>query len=102
MGSSEFEDLVQSLGPTAILDMGCGCGRFTRRLAQAGVRAIGVDTVSHASWPQVRAESGVLFCRMNALALAFDPDAFPCVVERAALHHIENWREALAAYSGPS
>jgi hypothetical protein len=33
---------------------------------------------------------------MNALALAFASGSFPLVVERATLHHIARWRQALA------
>lgn len=36
-------DLVESLGPTSVLDAGCGTGRVAIELASRGVEVVGVD-----------------------------------------------------------
>ena len=36
-------DLIESLGPTSVLDAGCGTGRVGRELARRGLDVVGVD-----------------------------------------------------------
>jgi len=36
-------DFVAALGPTSVLDAGCGTGRVARALAQRGIDVVGVD-----------------------------------------------------------
>ncbi|HEV2767687.1 MAG TPA: class I SAM-dependent methyltransferase [Acidimicrobiales bacterium] len=36
-------DFVESLGPTSVLDAGCGTGRVARELARRGIDVVGVD-----------------------------------------------------------
>jgi 2-polyprenyl-3-methyl-5-hydroxy-6-metoxy-1,4-benzoquinol methylase len=36
-------DFVAALGPTSVLDAGCGTGRVARTLAQRGIDVVGVD-----------------------------------------------------------
>jgi SAM-dependent methyltransferase len=36
-------DFVQSLGPTSVLDAGCGTGRVARELARRGITVVGID-----------------------------------------------------------
>lgn len=46
IGDTEFDLLYASLRPTpgaSVLDVGCGTGYFTRRLARAGLRVTGID-----------------------------------------------------------
>lgn len=37
-------DFVTSLGPTTVLDAGCGTGRVARELAYRGIEVVGADT----------------------------------------------------------
>jgi SAM-dependent methyltransferase len=37
-------DFVTGLGPTTVLDAGCGTGRVARELAQRGIEVVGADT----------------------------------------------------------
>jgi SAM-dependent methyltransferase len=96
--SSRLEELVLTLSPAAVLDVGCGCGRhLTRQLAQPGRRIVGVDRFpQRAAWREAAVADGTFFCRMDARALAFADGAFPLVLERASLHHVERWPEALS------
>src|SRR6201995_4565236 len=40
---NELKELVRHAAPRSSLELGCGVGRFSRYLAQQGVRATGVD-----------------------------------------------------------
>ncbi len=97
MPDSRLERIIRSFSPASILDVGCGCGHFTRGLTQLCGEVIAIDVVSGgAGWRRGGCPSAVHFCRMDALALGFANDSFPVVLERAALHHMALWPEALA------
>jgi len=80
------EPLVELLAPRAgerVLDLGCGDGALTAKLAGCGCRVVGVD----GSESQVAAarERGLDACVMDAHALAFEAE-FDAVFSNAALH----------------
>ncbi len=77
-----------------ILDLGCGDGFLTARLAEQGGKMVGVD----ASLPQVEAacRAGIEAVVGRAEDLAFDAD-FDAVFSNAALHWV---RDADAAIAG--
>ena len=80
------ESLVQTLQPQAgerILDLGCGDGFLTRRLAESGATLVGVDAS-----PQMVAaakDRGVDARCVSGEALSFDGE-FDAVFSNAALH----------------
>jgi trans-aconitate methyltransferase len=84
------ESLVELLGPAArerILDLGCGTGHLTARLAAAGAEVIGLDS-STAMLEQARVAYPALeFVHGDARAFAFDRP-FDAVFSNAALHWI--------------
>jgi SAM-dependent methyltransferase len=84
------EDVVDLLAPDAgerILDLGCGTGRLTDRIAATGARAVGVDS-SPAMLAEARASRPrPEFVRADATALPFEA-AFDAVFSNAALHWI--------------
>jgi SAM-dependent methyltransferase len=98
MPVSQLEEVVQSLRPASVLDVGCGCGRhLTSLLSQHCARVFAIDVVSYTSrWRELMRSRGIQFCRMDASALAFPRDTFPLVLARDALHHIERWPHALS------
>jgi trans-aconitate methyltransferase len=80
------ESLVETLQPQAgerILDLGCGDGFLTRKLAESGATLVGVD----ASLQMVAAakERGVDARCVSGEALSFDQE-FDAVFSNAALH----------------
>ncbi len=82
--------MVDLLAPRAgerILDLGCGDGVLTAKLASMGCHVIGVD----ASAPQIEAarKLGLDARVMNREALNFDGD-FDAVFSNAALHWMSN------------
>jgi trans-aconitate methyltransferase len=84
------ESLVELLGPAAgerILDLGCGTGHLTARIAEAGAEVIGLDS-SAAMLEQARAAYPALpFVPGDARAFAFDR-VFDAVFSNAMLHWI--------------
>jgi len=96
--NSLLEELVRSLNPASILDVGCGCGRYiTSVLTHRSTRVVAIDVASHiSSWQELMRSHGIQFCRMDATSLAFASKAFPLVIERDALHHIKQWPVALS------
>ena len=75
-----------------ILDVGCGNGIFTLRLAKAGANVIGLD-LSQLLLSQ-NPHRGLT--RGDATALPFGDGAFDCVFEANVLHHMRD-REAVTS-----
>jgi SAM-dependent methyltransferase len=78
--------VIDLLAPRAgedILDVGCGDGALTARIAQVGARVVGIDN-SHELIAAARA-AGVDAHLMDAREIAFDA-AFDAVFSNAALH----------------
>jgi trans-aconitate methyltransferase len=82
------EDLVGMLDPKPgerILDLGCGTGHLTDRLASSGANVIGLDS-SPSMIAQARQNFPKLnFQLMDATSFRFD-DPFDCIFSNAALH----------------
>jgi SAM-dependent methyltransferase len=94
---TRLEDVVRSRAPASLLDVGCGCGHLTRALATHCAGVFAIDLVPHPSrWEDLARAPGISFCRMDATALGFADGSFPLVLERASLHHIARWPEAVA------
>lgn len=74
-----------------VLEVGCGQGHLTRRLAQRGVDIVGIDANPHA--PAVADTDRVL--HMHAEKLEFDDNSFDAIVSFHAIEHIPPLEEAL-------
>lgn len=76
-----------------ILDLGCGDGQLTQRLASTGAHVLGVD----ASTEMVAAarERGIEAEKANAELLPFHDGTFDAVFSNAALHWVHNQDEML-------
>jgi trans-aconitate methyltransferase len=86
------ENLVSLLAPKKgerILDIGCGSGQLTAQIAQAGARAVGID-----SSPQMIADAkskfpGINFFVMDAAGFNFN-EPFDAIFSNATLHWVLN------------
>lgn len=95
IGETEYRLLMRLLAPRhaeRALDVGCGTGWFTRRLAgDSSLQITGVDldesSLAFASGKD--AFSG--YVQADALALPFADETFDCVVSVAALCFIKGW-----------
>ena len=86
LGSAVFE-LLNPLAGERILDVGCGEGTLTERIAAAGAAVVGIDTS-----PQMIAGTigrGLDARLMNAEQLSFDAE-FDAVFSNAALHWVRD------------
>jgi ubiquinone/menaquinone biosynthesis C-methylase UbiE len=89
----EKVDRLLSLQPgERVLEIGCGRGHLTKRLAEKGIDVTGIDANPNAA--HVSESERVVF--MRAEALEFDDDEFDSVVGVHSIEHIPNLRGAFA------
>ncbi len=94
-----IDAVVLELRPETILDVGCGEGVVTRRLAQvSGASTVGVDLDTDTLSEQWHRHAGdrVSFQAASAYELPFDDGSFDCVCALEVLEHLERPRDALA------
>lgn len=77
------------VGGRSVLEVGCGAGRFTEVLLDAGARVFACDLsdavlANHANCAR---DDGYFVCQADALALPAGPFAFDCVVALGMLQH---------------
>lgn len=100
IGNAEY-GLVRSLlavqsGDT-VLDVGCGTGWFTRRVAGDGAQVVGLDRDAEALAFAGRHSAGcVSYVHGDATVLPFADAAFDAVLSVTALCFVDQWPRALA------
>lgn len=98
IGDAETRLLLQLLTCRAgdsVLDVGCGTGYFSRRLAQAGFQVTGIDPDPGALEFAVRKGEAIRYLRADARALPFEDRSFDCAVAVTSLCFIEPASAAL-------
>lgn len=99
IGDAEYRLLQQAVEPRqgeSLLDVGCGTGWFTRRMAQLpGAQVTGLDI--NADWLAYARECDAAsnYIEGDALALPFADSCFDGVVSIAALCFTADWRRAV-------
>jgi len=78
-----------------VLDLGCGEGQLSRRIAARGSRVIGVDLAANQITEAAARGGGVQFARGAGEALPFAEGAFDAVVICLTLEHIEPFEPAV-------
>jgi len=100
IGNTEY-DCIRSLldlqpGDT-VLDVGCGTGWFTRRVAADGVQVVGLDRDAEAlAFAREHSVGGARYVHGDATALPFADASFDAVLSVTALCFVEKWPRALA------
>ncbi len=96
--NAEMLDALALPPGAAVLEIGCGTGRFARAAAAAGLRATAVD-VSATMLAYVRrcvqqeALPDIATQHAGFLTMAFAPESFDAAVSGAALHHLPDaWK----------
>ncbi|MBS7526084.1 methyltransferase domain-containing protein [Fusibacter paucivorans] len=83
-------DLVELLNPKSgekILDLGCGTGDLTQKIAESGAEVVGIDASEAMVLRAQQKYSSISFSVMDATALAFET-AFDAVFSNAVLHWV--------------
>jgi SAM-dependent methyltransferase len=100
IGSAEY-GLVRSLLDLQpgedVLDVGCGTGWFTRRVAADGAQVVGLDRDAEAlAFARQHSAAGMGYVHGDATELPFADAAFDAVLSVTALCFVEQWPRALA------
>jgi len=79
------------IGPGAqVLELGCGSGEFTRRLAGAGGRLVALDLSAELlARARPRVPAGARFLQADAMELPFGDASFDVVCGCSILHHLD-------------
>jgi ubiquinone/menaquinone biosynthesis C-methylase UbiE len=97
------DEVAQALAPASVLDVGCGEGvvteRLARRLAPATVLGIDADEDHLEEEWQVRTAPNLSFATGSAYELPFADNSFDLVCCLEVLEHLERPRDALAEMS---
>jgi SAM-dependent methyltransferase len=87
------DDIAATTSPGAsVLDVGCGPGHLTRRLAARGFDVTGID-LDPAMIERAAAGGGGRYLAADAASLPFDDGAFDLAVSTLSMHH---WTDAHA------
>jgi len=92
----EFLDLVKPARGETLLDLGCGTGAFTERLAFTGVRITGIDISFNNAAAAALTSPQCAFVVGDAEQLPFPESAFHIVTFSGMLHHLPDLDIALA------
>lgn len=100
IGDVEFELLCRHLDThpgTSLLDVGCGTGWFTRRLAAAGLEVTGLDVDANAlDFARERPDHDISYVKGDACRLPFPDQSFDQVISMTALCFVDDWPRAIA------
>lgn len=91
-------DLFQPQSEEKILDIGCGTGNFSIKLAKRGCKVVGID-ISQAMLEEARKKTkknnlDINFQKGNALNLDFADNSFDSVFSMTAIEFIEDLEKA--------
>lgn len=80
-----------------VLDVGCGTGWFTRRLAADGAQVVGLDRDAEAlAFARSHDQGSTSYVRGDAICMPFANASFGTVLSVTALCFVEQWGQALA------
>lgn len=100
IGDVEFELLCRHLETNhgkSLLDVGCGTGWFTRRLAAAGLDVTGVDVDANTlDFARERSNHDISYVEGDACRLPFPDRSFDQVISITALCFVDDWPRAIA------
>ena len=82
-------------GAANVLDVGCGEGQLSRRIAAGGAEVVGVDITANQITEAASRGGGVRFARGRGEALPFAGGAFDAVVICLTLEHLDPFEPAV-------
>jgi len=92
-----IEDLISKVKPDKALEIGCGSGSLTNKIARycKNISATDVSEKLIKKCIEENVTNNINFQRIDAVRLSFNDDAFDLVFERDSLHHIPDWEKAI-------
>jgi len=87
--------MLPKLKGLKVLDVGCGTGRWTSRLAATGANVIGVDKSSAMLKFAKKRVGKAKFLLMDSRKLKFQPNSFNFVFQSLMLSHMPDWKKAV-------
>ncbi len=100
LNTPAFFELLPDVRGLAGLDIGCGEGHNTRRLARRGARVTAVDIaaafIAHARAAEAAEPLGIAYLEASACALPFPAGTFDCAIATMSLMDVPETARALA------
>ena len=100
IGETEYQLIRRLLDPhpgESLLDVGCGTGWFTRRVATDGAQVVGLDRDAAAlAFARSHSVGQTSYVHGDATCLPFENGAFDAVLSVTALCFVGRWPRALA------
>ncbi len=92
-----LRDILATVKPDTVLDVGCGRGYNTSALdiPTARIVAADPDLALIPRWRERVDGSTVRFCCMDGTSLAFADNTFALAFESHALHHTAKWKQVI-------
>lgn len=97
----EYEEQIIPLavaevaGAARVLDLGCGEGQISRRLAAAGSSVVGADITASQVAEAVRRGGGPTYVQSSVTALPFADGSFDVVITCLVLEHVDALDQAI-------
>lgn len=88
---------LQSIKPQRLLDIGCGCGEFTKVISPYCKHITAIDS-SEQLIERCKKENSmpnIEYLFGDGKNTGFPGNSFDCVFERASLHHMKDWQKAV-------
>jgi len=90
---------LDAVAGRSVLEVGCGAGRFTEVLLDAGARVVACDLsrAVEANHANFRGRAGYFVCQADLMRLPVAPESFDVVVALGVLQHVPRPEAAIAA-----
>lgn len=88
---------LQSIKPENVLDIGCGCGDFTKEISRYCKHITAIDISKRLIERCIRENKtpNTEYLCIDGRNTGFTDKSYDCVLERASLHHMTNWSKAI-------
>lgn len=101
-----IKDLIQTIKPASLLDIGCGDGGYTKEISQYCKKVIAIEP--EALFLNIakreNTKDNITYKQMSGDSLEFADNSFDTVIARKILHHSKTWqkiiKEAVRVSSG--